>query len=48
MVMTLGNLPVPATYIVMPDRKIAFAYVNADYLERLDPMEVIDALKALR
>jgi len=42
------ELPVPATYVVAPDGTIASAFVNADYTQRLDPAEMIAALKALR
>ena len=41
------ELPIPATYIIRPDSKIAFSYVNADYLERVDPQQVIVALAEL-
>ncbi len=30
-------LPIPATYVVDKDGRIAFSYVNADYRERFDP-----------
>jgi peroxiredoxin len=39
------ELPVPATYIIQPDGNISFAFVNADYQERLEPAELISALK---
>jgi peroxiredoxin len=41
------ELPIPATYIVGSDSKIAFSYVNADYLERADPQQVVAALAEL-
>jgi peroxiredoxin len=41
------ELPIPATYIVESDRKIAFSYVNANYLERVDPQRVVTSLSQL-
>jgi peroxiredoxin len=42
------ELPVPATYIISEDRKILKAYVDIDYTKRLDPEEIIEALKSTR
>lgn len=41
------ELPVPATYIFNCDRKILKAYVDIDYTKRLDPEEIIEALRSL-
>lgn len=41
------ELPVPATYVVSSDSKIVFSYVNANYLERADPQQVVTALTKL-
>lgn len=41
------ELPIPATYIVGTDRKIAFSYVNANYLKRADPQKIVEALTDL-
>lgn len=41
------ELPVPATYVVSSDSKIVFSYVNANYLERADPQQVVAALTEL-
>lgn len=38
------KLPVPATYIIGQDRVIAYAFVNADYTERLEPAEIVAKL----
>lgn len=38
-------LPIPATYIVDPGGKIAHAYVNADFRERLDPVDIVAKLR---
>jgi peroxiredoxin len=40
-------LPIPATYIVNTDGKIAHAFVNADYTQRMEPTEIINKLKEL-
>jgi peroxiredoxin len=40
------ELPLPATYLVSPDRLIRYAFVNADYRLRAEPSEVLDALRA--
>ncbi len=42
------ELPVPATYIISKDRRILKAYVDIDYTKRLDPEEIIEALKSIR
>jgi peroxiredoxin len=41
------ELPIPATYIVNTDGKIAHAFVNADYTKRMEPTEIISKLKEL-
>ena len=42
------ELPVPATYIIGKDSRILKAYVDIDYTRRLDPEEIIEALKSIR
>ena len=42
------KLPVPATYIIRQDRVIAYAFVNADYTERLEPAEIVAELKKIQ
>ena len=42
------ELPVPATYVVDTDGIIKYAYVNPDYSQRADPIEIIGALRRLR
>jgi peroxiredoxin len=39
------QLPVPVAYIIGQDGVISFAYVNANYRERVKPADVIEALK---
>jgi peroxiredoxin len=42
------ELPMPAGYVVTPDRRIAHARVDARVTHRLEPAEVLLALRALR
>ncbi len=39
------ELPVPATYVVGPDRRIALAFVDVDYRTRLAPEEILATLR---
>jgi peroxiredoxin len=41
------ELPIPATYVIARDGKIAKAYVDPEYTHRLDPDEIIESLKSL-
>ena len=41
------ELPIPATYVVSQDGIIAFAFIDADYTNRLDPETIIAELKKL-
>ncbi len=41
------ELPIPATYVVNADGKIARGFVDADYKNRLDPQEIVAALRGL-
>lgn len=40
-------LPIPATFIIGQDGKVAFSYVNPNYRIRVDPTEVVKDLKTL-
>ena len=42
------ELPVPATYVIAPDRNVALAYVDVDYRNRLEPDAILSALGSLR
>jgi peroxiredoxin len=42
------ELPVPATYVIAPDRRVALAYIEVDYRKRLEPEAVVASLKSLR
>jgi len=39
------ELPLPATYVIAADGTVQMAFVDADYTRRLDPEEVIAALR---
>jgi peroxiredoxin len=41
------ELPVPATYVIDYDGIIRAAYVDKDYTRRMEPADIIAALKAL-
>lgn len=40
-------LPLPATYVIGRDGRIAFAHIEADYRERAEPEDVLKGLRAL-
>jgi peroxiredoxin len=42
------ELPLPATYVIAPDRKIALAEIELDYRERLEPEAIVAALRSMR
>lgn len=39
------ELPIPATYIVGQDGIILYAFVNPDYTQRVDPVEIVTILR---
>ncbi|MEA3413445.1 MAG: peroxiredoxin-like family protein [Pseudomonadota bacterium] len=41
------ELPVPATYVIGRDGVVRAAYVNNDYTQRMEPSDIISALKDL-
>lgn len=41
------ELPIPATYVIDSDGRIALACVNKNYTERLEPADIITALESL-
>jgi peroxiredoxin len=41
-------LPVPATYVIDRDGRIAYAHVEADYRERAEPLDVLAAVAQVR
>lgn len=42
------ELPMPATYVVDPRGTIELAFIDADYTRRLEPDEVVKALKGMK
>lgn len=42
------ELPVPATFVVDTSSSVRFAFVEADFTRRVEPSEVLRALRALR
>lgn len=42
------ELPVPATYIIAPSRRIVFAAVDPDYTHRPDPADLLRRVQALQ
>ena len=41
------SLPIPATYVVNKDGLITHSFVDADYTKRMEPADIIEALKKL-
>jgi peroxiredoxin len=41
------ELPIPGTYIIDQQRCVRYAFVNTDYTERLEPVEIILHLRRL-
>jgi peroxiredoxin len=42
------ELPIPATYVLAPSGRIRLAFIKEDYTKRLDPEEILDALRGMR
>jgi peroxiredoxin len=42
------QLPVPATYVIAPDRRVSLAFIDVDYRRRLGPQEILASLRTLR
>ncbi|MDB9515836.1 peroxiredoxin-like family protein [Roseofilum reptotaenium CS-1145] len=42
------ELPIPATYIISQDGKVALSFINADYTQRLDPRDIMKTLRSLK
>jgi peroxiredoxin len=42
------EIPIPATYIVNRDGTILHAYVNANYTQRMEPVEIVEVLRKQR
>lgn len=41
------ELPLSATYVITPDGKITYSYLNADYRNRAEPSEILNALSSI-
>jgi peroxiredoxin len=41
------ELPVPATYVIARDQRVALAYIEVDYRKRLEPEALLTCLKSL-
>ncbi|MFQ5432262.1 MAG: peroxiredoxin-like family protein [Nitrospinota bacterium] len=41
------ELPIPATYLIGTDRKIAYGFVDADYTKRMEPEEILVQLEKM-
>jgi peroxiredoxin len=42
------GLPITATYVISQEGLIVFHHVEADYRERLDPTEIVDAVARVK
>ncbi|MEM1330605.1 MAG: peroxiredoxin-like family protein [Planctomycetota bacterium] len=42
-----NQLPVSATYVIDQDRTIRFAFIDADYRNRAEPSDVVEALRSI-
>ncbi|WP_218079539.1 peroxiredoxin-like family protein [Anthocerotibacter panamensis] len=45
---TSFELPMPATYVIAPDGRVAYTFVDPDYTKRLEPAQVLEALRSLK
>jgi len=41
------ELPMPATYIIGSNGRVAHAFVDVDYTQRMEPSEIVDILRTL-
>ena len=41
------ELPIPATYVVNPDRRISYAFLDVDHTVRMEPADIVAQLKKL-
>ena len=42
------HLPIPATYVIAKDGRVALSYVDPEYRNRLEPSEILAALQELQ
>lgn len=43
-----GTLPLSATYVIAPNGKITYAFLDADYTQRAEPSVVVEELEAIQ
>ena len=41
------QLPIPATYVIDTNKRVKLAFLDADYRNRLEPADIITALRTL-
>ena len=41
------ELPIPATYVVKPDRRISYAFLDVDHTVRMEPADIVVKLNKL-
>jgi peroxiredoxin len=41
------TLPIPATYVIKTDGTVAYYFADVDYTKRLEPAEVVKALREI-
>jgi peroxiredoxin len=41
------HLPIPATYVIAPDGRVAAAFVDVEYRNRAEPSDILAALHAI-
>lgn len=41
------ELPIPATYVVDSNRRIAYAYLDVDHTVRMEPTDILDELRKI-
>ncbi|MDP6951490.1 MAG: peroxiredoxin-like family protein [Alphaproteobacteria bacterium] len=42
------RLPIPATFVVAPDGKVAFTDIDADYRKRAEPENIVNVVESLK
>jgi peroxiredoxin len=42
------HLPIPATYVIGQDGRVELAYVDPEYRNRLEPSDILAALRRLQ
>jgi len=41
------ELPIPATYVIAPNGKIVYSFLNVDYVKRAEPSDILKALDSI-